>query len=781
MKKVFVVASLFALLVGCTSTTPQKSETQSSQAPYQKSYSSSILLVSSSPSFFAHDTVPNRPNQSVDPAADSTGADFLGGADEKQIAEILEQARGHYLSAMQAQAEGDSILSADEFEEAIKHLNEASYFPNIETNSDFNELSRSIIEDYEKYIATIDSIGPNSSIFALREKMNLEIEKIDITNIQIPPSLVPKTEVPLHINKYTKRTISFFMGKGRSHMESWIYRSGKYFPMMSRIFAEEGLPPELMYLSLPESGLNPVARSWAKAVGLWQFMKGTGGMYGLRSNYWYDERRDFEKATRAAARHMKDLYREFNDWHLVFVAYNAGGGWVRRGIRRSGSTDYWEMRNRLPRETRNYIPQYIAVALIIMRPEAFGFGGIEKADSLSFEYSTVDDCIDLGILAECAGTDLETLKDLNPELTQWCTPPNYKGYQLRIPFGTAATFAENYLNIPDEKKLDFATHSIKRKETISQIAKRFNVTTAILLEVNKLSRSKRLKVGATLVIPVKSNSAFALVEAQRKKEIADIVRYNQVKEEGRRISAAKPAGRIASAAQKKKTKLQKATYEPQGREKIVYKVRSGQTLGYIAEQFNVRASHIRNWNNIPYGKHIFPGQQLTIWVPKEKFEFYNNIASQTSTQKIKNVSSASVAKNKNIDQSGKTSVGWIRHKVKRGESLEKIAANYDVAIADIKSWNKLRTSRINAGEMLEIFAPDQTEEPAEEPVIKRSNIAKKNYPEKTKTTSSTHVVKRGETLEKIAEKYNVTIGEVKKWNDLKSSKIMAGQKLKIEG
>ena len=781
MKKVFVVALLFVLLVGCTSTTPQKSETQSFKTSYQKSYSSSILLASSSSSFFAQDTVPKRPIQSVDPGADSTGADSLGGADEKQIAEILEQARGHYLSAMQAQAEGDSILSADEFEEAIKHLNEASYFPNIETNSDFNELSRSVIEDYEKYIATIDSIGPNSSIFALREKMNLEIEKIDITNIQIPPSLVPKTEVPLHINEYTKRTISFFMGKGRSHMESWIFRSGKYFPMMSRIFAEEGLPPELMYLSLPESGLNPVARSWAKAVGLWQFMKGTGGMYGLRSNYWYDERRDFEKATRAAARHMKDLYREFNDWHLVFVAYNAGGGWVRRGIRRSGSTDYWEMRNRLPRETRNYIPQYIAVALIIMRPEAFGFGDIEKADSLSFEYSTVDDCIDLGILAECAGTDLETLKDLNPELTQWCTPPNYKGYQLRIPFGTATTFAENYLNIPDEKKLDFATHIIKRKETISQIAKRYNVTTAILLEVNKLSRSKRLKVGATLVIPVKSNSAFALVEAQRKKEIADIVRYNKVKEEGRKISAAKPVGRIASATQKKKTKIQKATYEPQGREKIVYKVRSGQTLGYIAEQFNVRASHIRNWNNIPYGKHIFPGQQLTIWVPEEKFEFYNNIASHASAQKIKNVSSASVAKNKNRDQSEKTSVGWIRHKVKRGESLEKIAANYDVAIADIKSWNRLRTSRINVGEMLEIFAPDQTEEPAEEQVIKRSNIAKKNHAEKTKTRSITYVVRQGETLEKIAEKYNVTIGEMKKWNDLKSSKITIGQKLKIGG
>jgi membrane-bound lytic murein transglycosylase D len=781
LKKVFLLVPLFALLIGCTNTVPQKSEIQSFPDSSQTSYNSSLLLASSSPSFFGQDTMPLRPIQSVDPAADTTGADSSGDADERHIAELLEQARGHYLSAMQAQAEGDSMLSADEFEEAIKHLNEASYIPNIEMNSDFNELSRSVIEDYEKYIAMIDSIGPNSSIFALREKLNLDIEKIDITNIQIPPSLVPKTDVPLHINEYTKRTISFFMGKGHSHMEDWIYRSGRYFPMMSRIFADEGLPPELMYLSLPESGLNPVARSWAKAVGLWQFMKGTGGMYGLRSNYWYDERRDFEKSTRAAARLMKDLYKEFNDWHLVFVAYNAGSGWVRKGIRRSGSTDYWEMRRRLPRETRNYVPQYIAVALIVMRPEAFGFGNVEKADSLSYEYATVDDCIDLGILAECAGTDLETIKDLNPELTQWCTPPNYKGYHLRVPFGSGAAFVDNYSKIPDDKKLDFSTHVIRRKETISQIAKRYNVTTAILLEVNKLSRSKRLKVGSTLVIPVKSNSAFALVDAQRKKEIAEIARFNQIKQEERKTFAVKQTAHITSAAQRKKSKTQKETYEPQGREKIIYKVLSGETLGHIAEWFNVRASHIRNWNNIPYGRPIYAGQRLAVWVPEEKFDFYKNLADQHLGKIEKNISAASSVKVKNVERSGRNMAGWVRHKVKRGESLEKIASEYDVAIADIKSWNKLRTSRINAGEMLEIFAPDQTEEPADEPTAKKNNPVKKSQLEKTKSKSSTHIVKRGETLEKIAGKYHVSIDNVKKWNDLKSSKIMVGQKLKIEG
>lgn len=716
------------------------------------------------------DTIPSRPNQSVD-ETDSTEADSSGEMNEKQIAELLENARVHYLVALQAQAEGDSLMSADEFEESIKLLNEASYFPNIEDNIDFNELTRSVIEDYEKYIATIDSLGENSSIFALREKLNLDIEKIDITNINIPLSLIPKTDVPLHVNEYTKRTLAFFMGKGRVHMENWIKRSGKYFPLMSRIFAEEGLPPELMLLSLPESGLNPTARSWAKAVGLWQFMKATGAQYGLRSNYWYDERRDFEKATRAAARHMKDLYREFNDWHLVFVAYNAGGGWVRRGIRRSGSSDYWEMRHKLPRETRNYVPQYIATALIIMRPEAFGFGDVQKADSLAYEVTTVDDCIDLAILAECAETDLETIKDLNPELTQWCTPPNYKGYKLRIPVGKSAVFAENYAKIPEEKKFDFATHTIRRGETVSQIANRYKISKAVILEVNKLSRSKKLKVGATLVIPIKSNSASAIVEAQRLREKQDIERANRLKEEGRKtVVTASPS--VAQARLKTKS-VSERPYEPKGREKLTYVVKSGETLGHIAEWFNVRASHIRNWNNIPYGKHIYKGQKLVIWVPEEKLAQYKTLAAGTMNEKQKSISAAAKKRTKN-DRSGTSSIGWIDHKVKKGETLEKIAEQYDVAIADLKSWNKLKTSRINAGETLEVYAPDQTEEPADEPAVKKRTASS------SKPKSSTYVVRKGDTLEKIAERYGMTIIDLRKLNDLKSSKLIVGQKLKVQ-
>ena len=684
-------------------------------------------------------------------------ADSADEGDEKVIALRLESARQHYLSALQAQTIGDSLLSVDEFEQAISILNEISYYPDIENSQEYNELSRSVVEDYEKYIASIDEVGPESSIFALREKLNLDIEKIDLSTIKIPNVSIPETTIPLQINDLVEKNILFFMDKGRDHFERWLYLSGKYFPTISRIFKEEGVPEEMMYLSMMESGLNPSARSWAKAVGLWQFMKGTGKLYGLKGNYWYDERRDFEKATRAAARYLKDLHEEYNDWQLAIAGYNSGGGRINRGIRRSRSYDFWAMRRYLPRETRNYVPQYIAVSLMSMNPEAYGFKGIQRADSLVYEYVTVDDCVDLDVLAECARTTAETLRELNPELIQWCTPPNYRGYRLRIPVGSSDVFGKKYAEIPDNQRRQWAEHKIRRGDTPSSIAKKYHIATSVLLEVNKLNKRSKLRIGNYLVIPV---STKRLLAANTRSAIEQRVQE----------PTSRPK-KIAPRIHRRQTVV------PAGRDKVAYVVKKGDTLGHIAEWFDVRASDLRNWNNIAYGRSLQVGVTITVWVPTERLEQYKNIAAMSfekknDLKKPNTIKQANVIVEETLDERNH----WVQHKVRRGESLEKIAKDYNVAIADLKSWNKIRRSRINAGQMLEVYVASSGAA-ASEPALVRNRAQVKSVAPAQKTI--THRIKRGETLEKIAGMYNVSIADLKKWNRLTSSKVLVGKKLRI--
>lgn len=683
------------------------------------------------------------------------------------VSAMLEEARQHYLSAISAQGNQDSARSASQFEQAISILDQLSYVPEIENNRDFNDLSKAVIEDYEHYITKIDSLGPNSSVFALREKLNQITEQTDITGASTTTEIIQGTTVPLVVNRLVEQNIAFFQGRGREFMERWLNVAGRYFPILRPIMKEEGVPEEIVYLTMVESGLNPVARSWKRAVGMWQFIKGTAHLYGLRWNFWYDERRDFEKATRAAARHLKDLHEEFGDWHLALAGYNSGAGRVYRGIRRSGSTDFFEMRRKLPRETRNYVPEYIAATIIGMNPAKYGFGGIKPADPLRYEYVTVDDCVDLSVLADCAGTDLDTMRDLNPELVQWCTPPGMKGYRLRVPVGSSARFKEKYAAIPEQQKRDWIVHTIRRGETLSSIASRYGIPIGIVQETNHLTVKKRLSVGKTLVIPVPKGSErfekLVLASAQTDPSRSYTPRVRRSNGNRTKMSRA-----LAAAARRSPANVK-------DKAKLSYTVKKGDSLGQIAEWYSCRAADLRNWNDIPYGRPIHPGEDLVVWVPKSRADQFKDIDEMSLAEK-----DASLKKAADHSQNDESLADAGPHYVvRKGDTLDKIAKSHNVTILQIQRWNNLRKNRIYPGQSLIIhddaqgmkLPPPPDRVPAVQP--KPTTSASKE--------ATTYRVKKGDTLWSIAQEHGVSIVDLKSWNGLGQNKIKVGQKLVIQG
>ena len=543
---------------------------------------------------------------------------FLGTSN--RITSILDEAKQFLSDAIIADVNQDTVEVVYNIKKVFDLLSDVEQIGVREEldKIEFEKFQTDFIKIYTTKLNTIDS----SSQFLTADLIRRDIAQITSENEFVEMGTTKFTviddregHIPLVTNSQVESYIRYFQGKGRKGFNIWLRRYVQYKELILPILEEYDLPEELIVVSMIESGFDPKAVSKAKAVGLWQFMYSTGKQYGLKRNWYIDERQDPVKSTRAAAKYFVDLYEEFEDWYLVLAAYNTGPGRLNRALNLHETSDYWQLYS-LPKDTKNYIPYYLSSAIILKNPEKYGFK-IPKVSPLKFDIVTIEKSADLSVIAKSADTKVSTIKKLNPELRQPATPSNGP-YVLNIPLGKKDSFYEKFNKIPDDEKfaVQNVEHRVKKGENLISIASKYRVLVADLQTINNISNKDFLSIGQRLKIPVKGGL------------------YSNYPE------------------------------------KVVYKVRSGDTLGHIAEEYNTRASEIRKWNNMGGSSLIRPGQKLTLFV---------------KGQPVKDTPKKNV------------------YIVKSGDSLGKIARKNNTSVNKIKNWNNIKSDTIYPGQKLTIY------------------------------------------------------------------------------
>jgi membrane-bound lytic murein transglycosylase D len=415
-------------------------------------------------------------------------------------------------------------------------------------------------------------------------------------------------DIPIDVNEAVVGYIRFFQSRAaRPHFVKWLGRSHRYMERYRALMKEAGLPQDTVFLAMIESGFGNFAYSRAKASGPWQFIAGTGKLFGLKNDFWVDERRDPEKSAKAAARYLKQLYEQTGDWRLAWAGYNAGVGRIYKA-KDKGFDDFWDMaatkgKKVLRPETKGYVPKLMAAAIITKHPEAFGFKAdeIEPQSWTEYETATIPSATLLSVVAKAAEVSEKDIIDLNPELRRACTPP--RPYEIKIPKGQAETFAANWPTVQSKARVTFAAHVVRRGDTLSSIAVHYGVPVQGIMEMNGLRKVKKLRVGTELVIPKPVGAALAARTPEREREPAR-------RPEAAAARANPPETLVASAAP--------VVAAGSVATKSTLRVEAGDTLWSIAKRLGVELGQLCKWNGIenPRRHKLMAGTLLVVYAPQ---------------------------------------------------------------------------------------------------------------------------------------------------------------------
>ena len=521
------------------------------------------------------------------------------------------------------------------------------------------EFQRKVLKSYDQFVASIESLPASAGPTAVLEAKIAEAEEIEeevaestgdreITPPPVEPTKPALPSVPMVTNGHVSGQIQFFSNKGRKVMTRWMERAAYVFPRIRPILQEEGIPEEVLYLAMIESGLNPRAYSYAHAAGIWQFIPSTGRIFGLHVDKTYDERLHVEEATRAACRYLRNLYNQFGDWYLAFAAYNCGEGRVDREIRRSKTRNYWSL-SRLPRQTRNYVPAYLAARAICEDPERYGFPKRPADVQFSCETVWVDGGYRLDDVARCAGHDGVLVKDLNPEYLRGVTP-NHGKHLVRLPGPAKDEWSVQLASLPRTVLPDVTEHKVRKGETLAKIARKYGVSVSDIRALPENRRlSNKLKVGQRVTIPLQTHMASA--------------------------STDKPANQLAvnTSDSSKKTVSNAAAEKPAVLDHTIrYRVNRGESLGEISRRLGVSVDEICRQNNIKNRNKVYPGQRLKITIPG------GPLSSGDSRDAVRKQT----------------------YTVQRGDTIASIARRHGREPRDLMSINRLRSTRIYPGQEL---------------------------------------------------------------------------------